>query len=58
MYTNGAFGTDKSALFMDVSSIQGCPYRGVLLYRSSSILCKPVPDESITCHRLVAISIT
>ena len=31
-YTNEAFGTDKNVLFMEVSSIQGCPYRGVPLY--------------------------
>ena len=26
-YTNVAFGTNKSVLFMEVSLIQGCPYR-------------------------------
>ena len=31
-YTNDVFGTDKSALLTEVSSIQGCPYRGVPLY--------------------------
>ena len=30
--TNEGFGTDESVLFMEVSSIQGCPYRGVPLY--------------------------
>ena len=32
-YTNDVFGTEKSVLFMEVSSIQGCPYRGVPLYK-------------------------
>ena len=30
-YTNDVFGTEKSVLFMEVSSIQRCPYRGVPL---------------------------
>ena len=30
--TNGVFVTEKSVLLMEVSSIQGCPYRGVPLY--------------------------
>ena len=31
-YTNVAFGTDESVLFIEVSSIQGCLYREVPLY--------------------------
>ena len=32
-HTNEAFGTDIiTVLFTEVSSIQGCPYRGVSLY--------------------------
>ena len=31
-YKSDVFGTEKSVLFMEVSSIQGCPYRGVPLY--------------------------
>ena len=32
-YTNVAYGTDESVLFMEVSSIQWCPDREVPLYR-------------------------
>ena len=31
-YTNVVFGTDESDLFIEVSLIQGCPYRVVPLW--------------------------
>ena len=37
--THKAFGACKSVLFMVVSSIQGCPYRGVLFYCTNVLHC-------------------
>ena len=42
MYARVVLGATKSVPFREVSSIQGCPYRGVPLYRCMVVYGKHV----------------
>ena len=45
MYARVVLGAAKSVPFREVSSIQGCPYRGVPLY-----MYKFIPQLVCSCH--------
>ena len=45
MYARVVLGATKSVPFREVSSIQGCPYRGVPLYSACSFVAEKKEEE-------------